>query len=181
MMSRSLHVLFRRDPSRDRQENQIPFEGYRFFWPDGRPVAVGFDAFCKHGQWLFRLGNCLGRCRERLIEIICFPLQGLEDKLNRLPGGRVRRFFVERHGRQGRVYFMDGTPTAIVMDLDQDEASVLQWIGLAGLPDGERQWFDLAARAVELPPRSVPCRCQATAPRWRPRLDGPSFRSPVPG
>jgi hypothetical protein len=69
-----------------------------------------------------------------------------------LPGSRVRRFFVERQGRQGRVHFMDGTPTAIVMDLDQDEELVLQWIGLAGLPDGERQWFDLAARAAESSP-----------------------------
>jgi hypothetical protein len=43
---------------------------------------------------------------------------------------------------------MDGTPTAIVIDLDQDEESVLQWIGLAGLPDGKRQWFDLAVRAA---------------------------------
>jgi hypothetical protein len=47
---------------------------------------------------------------------------------------------------------MDGTPTAIVQDLDQDDESVLRWIGLAGLPAGERQWFDLAARAVGLSP-----------------------------
>src|SRR5262245_59795900 len=54
-MSRSLNVLFRRDPSRDRQDNQIHFEGYQFFWPDGRPLAVGLDAFCKHGQQLLGL------------------------------------------------------------------------------------------------------------------------------
>jgi hypothetical protein len=75
-----------------------------------------------------------------------------EDNLHRLPGARVRRFFVERQGRQGRIHFMDGTPTAIVMDLDQDEESVLHWIGLAGLPDGERQWFDLAARPAAASP-----------------------------
>ena len=155
-MSRSLNVLFRRDPSRDRQDNQIHFEGYQFFWPDGRPLAVGLDAFCKHGQRLLGLGRHLGGCQERLIEMICFPLRGREDDLNRLPGARVRRFFVERQGRQGRVHFMDGTPTAIVMDLDQDEESVLHWIGLAGLPDGGRQWFDLAARAVESTPAPSP-------------------------
>jgi hypothetical protein len=149
MMSRSLTVLFRRDPSRDRQDNQIHFEGYQLFWPDGQPVAVGLDAFCKHGERVLGLGRHLGKDRERLIEIICFPLGGEQDALNRLPGGRVRRFFVERQGRQGRIHFMNGTPTAIVMDLDQDEESVLQWIGLAGLPDGERQWIDLGARAVE--------------------------------
>jgi hypothetical protein len=148
-MSRSLKVLFRRDPSRDRQDNRDHFEGYRIFWPDGQPVAVGLGAFCKHGQRLLGLGRHLDRGQARLIEIICFPLGGREDDLNRLPGNRVRRFFLERQGRQGRVHFMDGTPTAIVMDLDQDEQSVLQWIGLAGLPDGERQWFDLAARAAE--------------------------------
>jgi hypothetical protein len=120
-------------------------------------VAVGLDAFCKHGQRLLGLGRHLGRDRERLIEIICFPLRGQEDDLNRLPGGRVRRFFVERQSRQGRVHFMDGTSTGIVMDLDQDDESVLQWIGLAGLPEGERQWFDLAARVAEVSP-AVPVR-----------------------
>jgi hypothetical protein len=152
MRSRSLNVVFRRDRSRDRQDNQIHYEGYQLFWPNGQPVAVGLDAFCKLGQRLLGLGRHLGRDPERLIELICFPLRGLEDDLNRLPGGRVRRFFVEREGRQGRVHFMDGTPTAVVMDLDRDEESVLKWIGLAGLSDGERQWIDLAARAAESSP-----------------------------
>ena len=44
--------------------------------PDGQRVAVRLDAFCKHAQWLLGLGRHLGRCRERLIEIICFPLRG---------------------------------------------------------------------------------------------------------
>jgi hypothetical protein len=84
-----------------------------------------------------------------------------------LPGARVRRFFVERQGRQGRVHFMDGTATAIVMDLDQDEESVLHWIGLAGLPDGARQWFDLAARAAESSPAG-PVRVPINGPTLAP-------------
>ena len=43
---------------------------------------------------------------------------------------------------------MDGTPTAAVFDLEHDEPQVLYWIGLPALGDGERQWLDLAARAV---------------------------------
>ncbi|HTU88968.1 MAG TPA: hypothetical protein VMF69_02625, partial [Gemmataceae bacterium] len=69
--------------------------------------------------------------------------------LTRLPGHRVRRFSLQREGRQGRLYFFDGTPTTVVFDLDHDEAPVLHWIGLPSLHDGERQWFDLAARPAE--------------------------------
>ena len=54
-MPRTLTVLFRRDPSRDRQCEAIRFEGYQVCWPDGRPVAVGLDAFCTHGQRLLGL------------------------------------------------------------------------------------------------------------------------------
>jgi hypothetical protein len=167
MRSRSLNVVFRRDRSRDRQDNQIHYEGYRLFWPNGQAVAVGLDAFCKLGQRLLGLGRHLDRDRERLLELICFPLQGQEDDLNRLSGGRVRRFFVERKGRQGRVHFMDGTPTAVVMDLDQDEEAVLKWIGLAGLYDGERQWFDLAARVAE-PSPAGPVRVTINGPTLAP-------------
>ena len=56
-MSRTLRILFRRDPSKDRQRGNIVFEGYEVLWPDGRPVAVGLDAFCKHGQRLLGLGG----------------------------------------------------------------------------------------------------------------------------
>ena len=65
------------------------------------------------------------------------------------PGCRVRRFYLERSGPQGRLHFMDGTPTAVVFDLTQDEPRVLHWIGLPLLREGGRQWFDLAARAVD--------------------------------
>ncbi len=151
-MARTLRVLFRRDPSKDRHDNDIHYEGYKILWPNGRPAAVGLDAFCKHGQRLLGLGRHLAGCRERLIDMICFPLGGRDDDLNRLPGHRVRRFFLERTGRQGRVHFLDGTATAIVFVLGRDEPSVLHWIGLTGLHDGERQWFDLAAKTVELAP-----------------------------
>lgn len=155
-MSRTLRVLCRRDSSRDRVEDNIRYEGYDFFWPDGHPVAVGLTAFCKHGQRLLRLGHHLAGARERLLDLIIFPQPDGEAAMTRLPGQRVRRFSLQRHGRQGRVYFFDGTPTTIVFDLDHDEAPVLHWVGLTGLRDGERLWFDLAARPVEA--ASVPLR-----------------------
>jgi hypothetical protein len=160
-MSRHLQVLCRRDPSKDRQDNQVHFEGYEFIWPDGRPVAVGLDAFCKHGQRLLSLGRHLAGRRERLIEMICFPQPGRDADMTRLPGQRVRRFFLERRGRRGRIHFLDGTPTALVFSLDDDELPVLHWIGLSGLADGQRQWFDFTALSLERPaisavPRKTP-------------------------
>lgn len=148
-MSRTLTVLFRRDPSRDRHDDRVSFEGYQPIWPDGRPVAVGLDAFCTHGQRLLGLGRRLAGCREKLIKLVCVPLVGRDAELNRIPGHRVRRFYIERHGTQGRVHFMDGTPTTAVFDLIRDERRVLDWIGLTQLADGQTQWFDIAAMEVE--------------------------------
>ena len=91
---------------------------------------------------------------ERLVDLILFPLADSEAALTRLPGHRVRRFSIRREGCQGRLYFLDGTPTTVVFDLDQDEARILHWIGLPSLRDGEGQWFDLAARPVETPVRT---------------------------
>jgi hypothetical protein len=155
-MSRKLRLLLRRDPSRDRVEDKIRYEGYDVLWPDGRPAAVGMTAFCKHGQRLLGLGRHLAGARERLVDLILFPLPDGEASLTRLPGHRVRRFSIGREGRQGRLYFLDGTPTTVVFDLDQDEAAVLHWVGLPSLRDGERQWFDLAARPVEPTGRTPP-------------------------
>lgn len=150
-MSRTLRLLFRRDASRDRVEDEIHYEGYGVFWPDGRSVAIGLSAFCKHGQRLLGLGRHLRGTHERLVDLILFPLPDRDAALTRLPGHRVRRFSIQRQGRQGRLYFLDGTPTTVVFDLDQDEAAVLHWVGLPSLGEGERQWFDLAARPVEVP------------------------------
>jgi hypothetical protein len=63
---------------------------------------------------------------------------------------------LRRQGRQGRVYFIDGTPTELVFDLNRDERGVLRWIGLAFMKDGEDQWFDLTARVAGQEPVSVP-------------------------
>jgi hypothetical protein len=150
-MSRTLCLLLRRDPSQDRVEEEVRYEGYKALWPDGRPVAIGLTAFCKHGVRLLGLGRHLAGDRERLVDLIVFPLPDGEASLTRLPGHRVRRFSICREGRQGRLFFLDGTPTTVVFDLDRDEAAVLHWIGLPALHDGERQWFDLAARPVETP------------------------------
>ena len=46
-MSRKLQLLFRRDPSRDRQDGNIHYEGYEILWPDGRPVALGYLEWLK--------------------------------------------------------------------------------------------------------------------------------------
>jgi hypothetical protein len=154
-MSRTLTVLFRRDPSRDRQREQIRFEGYQLLWPDGRPVCVGLDAFCSHGQRLLGLGRHLQGCSERQLELICFPLRDREDDLTRLPGHRVRRFQLRRQGPRGRIHFLDGTPTDAVFEFGRDEPRVLHWIGLTSLRDGEGQWFDLAARALAPAPAGM--------------------------
>src|SRR5438094_825090 len=81
----------------------------------GRPVALGLEGLCKHGQRLLSLGRHLAGCRERLLDLICFHLDGPEDNLTRLPGHRVRRFYIERRGRQGLLHFFEGTPTAVVL------------------------------------------------------------------
>jgi hypothetical protein len=151
-MSRTLTILFRRDPSKDRSSEEVQYEGYLPLWPNGRPVAVGLDAFCRHGQRLLGLGRHLAGRRERLIQMTCFPLSGRDDDLTRIPGYRIRRFYIERTGRQGRIHFLDGTPTAAVFEVGKDEPRVLHWIGLTGLEDGEREWFDLAACPMENSP-----------------------------
>ncbi len=98
-----------------------------------------------HGQRLLGLGKRLIGCQEKLIKMVVLPLTGREDDLNRIPGYRVRRFYLLRSGNLGRVHFMDGTPTTAVVDLERDEPRVIHWIGLDLLEDGECQWFDLAA------------------------------------
>jgi hypothetical protein len=157
-MSRTLTILFRRDPGHDCRQGTVSYEGYQMLWPDGRPVTVGIESFCQRGQRLLGLGRYLAGLPERLIELQCFPLSGVEDPLTRSPGSRVRRLFLERSGNQGRLHFLDGTPTSLIFDLARDEPCVLDWIGLSALADGQRQWLDLAARAVESalsPPRPL--------------------------
>jgi hypothetical protein len=154
-MSRTITLLFRRDPSRDRQSENCQFEGYEPLWPDGRPVAVGMDAFCKHGQRLLGLGKHLAGCQEKLVRLICMPLSGRDADLTRIPGHRVRRFYLLREGQGGRLHFMDGTPTTAVFHMNRDEPNVLEWVGLPALADGDVQWMDLAAIAVETTPLAV--------------------------
>ena len=148
-MSKSLMVLFRRDPSKDRTKGNIFFEGYEVLWPDGRNVMTGMDAFCKHGQRLLGLGRALAGCSERLIELICFPLRSRDDDLTRIKGHRVRRFCLRRSGPVGRIHFLDGTPTETVFEVGRDEPRVLDWIGLPTIAEGGEQWMDLAARLID--------------------------------
>ena len=145
-MHRTLTFLFRRDQERDGRHGDISVEGYQISWPGGRPVALGLKAFCKHGLRLLGLKGCLDCCSERVVELICFPVTGRDANLTRQPGHRVRRFCLARSGALGRLHFLDGSPTDAVFDLDRDDPAVLAWIGLPALPDGERQWLDLAAR-----------------------------------
>jgi hypothetical protein len=148
-MSRTLTLLFRRDPLRDHQTDNVAYEGYEVLWPDGKPVALGLDAFCKHGQRLLGLGKHLKGCQEKLVKMVCLPLTHREDDLNRIPGYRVRRFYLQRTGQIGRLHFMDGTPTVATFDPVHDDPRITYWIGLDDLSDGEVLWLDLAAVAVE--------------------------------
>jgi hypothetical protein len=153
-MSRTLTLLFRRDPTRDRNTGATRLEGYTACWPDdGLPVSVSLDAFCTHGQRLLGLGKYLAGSTEKLVKLICLPISGRDDDLNRLPGHRVRRFFIHRTGEQGRIHFLDGTPTETVFALGQDDYRITSWIGLNDLDDGAVQWFDLAAVQAEMPHR----------------------------
>jgi len=148
-MSRTLILLFRRDPSADRQTEKIKFEGYRPLWPDGRPVAISIDAFCRHGLRLLGLSKKLAGCQEKLVKLVCLPLSGKEDDIHRIPGHRVRRFYLRRTGAVGQLHFMDGTPTVLSLEEGVDDPRVVHWIGLNTLKDGEVLWFDLAAVGVD--------------------------------
>jgi hypothetical protein len=148
-MPRTLTIRFRRDPRRDHRHGKVAHEGYQILWPDGRPVTVGIEGFCRHGQRLLGLGRHLAGLPERLLELLCYPLAGIEEPLTPLPGSRVRRLCLKRSGSHGRLHFLDGTPTTLVFDLARDEPAVLDWIGLPALGDGHQQWLDLAARPVE--------------------------------
>lgn len=147
-MCRSLILLFRRDCSRDHVNGNVPYEGYQILWPSGEPVSVGLSAFCKHGQRLFGLGRHLEGSSERLVELLCFPLASREADLTRIAGHRVRRFRLKRAGHEGRIYFLDDTPTTVVFDADRDDTRIVDWIGLGTMQPGEERWLDLAARTL---------------------------------
>jgi len=147
-MGRSLEALFRRDPSRDRREGDILLEGYRIHWPDGSPVSLGLDAFCTHGQRLLGLGELLAGRRERRVDLVVFPKVTGRENMTRVPGHKVRRFMLQRTGSMARLHFMDGTPTSIVFDLENDDERVLEWFGIQDLAEGEQVWFDLTALPV---------------------------------
>jgi hypothetical protein len=149
-MERTLQLLFRREPTKDRLHERVPFEGYIILWPDGGPVAIGVDAFCKQGQRLLGLGKYLLGRTERFIELVCYPLQSGEDQLTRLPGHRVRRFYMERQGQKGHLHFFNGAPTTVVLDIGIDDRRIIDLFGLGELREGGRQWLDLAARAVDV-------------------------------
>jgi hypothetical protein len=148
-MPRTLAILFRKDPVYDRERDGIDFQGYRMLWPDGQPVAVGLDALCRHGRRLLGLDRLCAGGQERLVEMLCFPVPSSGERITRLPGHRVRRFFVERHGARGRLHFMDGTATEMVFEIGRDETTVLDWIGLTAMADGTRQWIDVAAHPLD--------------------------------
>lgn len=98
---RTLTVLFRRDADRDRQAGPVRMNGYRMFWPDGREAAVGLNAFCRHGERVLSLDRHLVYQPERLIDILCYPVGDLGERMTRLPGMRVRRFALHRTGPTG--------------------------------------------------------------------------------
>ena len=118
-MSRTLTLLFRRDPLRDRQTGNIHLEGYETLWPDGRPVAVGVDALCKHGQRSAGTWQATAGLPGKTGQNGVVSLAGREDDMNRIPGYRVRRFYLRTQRAIGRLHFMDGTPTIATFDVHQ--------------------------------------------------------------
>ena len=154
--ARHLTVLFRRNPAGDGTRERIRYEGYRIFWPDGQPVAAGVDRFCQQGCRLLGLGRWMKDLTEQLVELITYPVDGLDAPLTRTePGVRCRRFYLERNARRARMFFFNGSPTDIEFDAEEDDPRVVEWLGLSTLEDGERLWFDLSARS--LPSLSVSC------------------------
>jgi hypothetical protein len=150
-MLRTLQVLFRRDPSRDRRLNNVDMEGFQLLWPDRSPVGYGLDAFCYHAQRILSLNRFLVGHEERLLEMVQFPLRTKDDEMIRLPGLRVRRFLIRRLGPVGRIHLINGTATEITFEDGRDEPRVVEWIGLSGLRDGEQLWFDFTVRPAEVP------------------------------
>src|SRR5262245_23393055 len=148
-MARVLTLLFRRDPSRDCQRGVRTHAGYQITWPDGRSVALGLDSFCRHGQRLLGLDRQLAGSSEKLVQILSFRMDDRDEDMTRLPGHRVRRFFLERKGSSGRLHFLDGTATEWVFEIGRDDPRVLHFLGLFDVADGGRQWLDLAARTLE--------------------------------
>lgn len=148
-MSRTLIILLRRDPTKDYERGTVHYQGYNPHWPDGSPLGVALDTLCQHGQRLLGLGKHLANCDERLIKMVLHPLNSMDDQLTKIPGYRVRRFYMQRTGNQGCMHFFDGTPTTAVFDVEKDEMKVLRWLGLDRMKDGEQFWFDLAAMPYE--------------------------------
>jgi hypothetical protein len=164
-MARTLQILFRRDPSRDRQLNNVPMDGFELLWLDRSPVGYAFDAFCYHAQRILSLNRFLVGYDERLMEVVLFPRNGREDELVRLKGLKVRRLQICRQGRVGRIHLLNGAPTEITFEIGRDEARVIEWAGLNQLRDGESLWFDLTARPVETLPKPPARTSEKTAHR----------------
>jgi hypothetical protein len=173
--SRTITVVFRRDPSRDRRDEQVQYQGYQLLWQDGQTAGVGLDGFCRRGQRLLGLDRRLGNRPEALVELRCVALPEREAPLTRIPGCRVRRFLLKRAGPEGRLHFLDGTPTATAFHLDRDESRVLDWIGLPSLADGACQWVDLAARVLEADGSASTVLSDKATPAGGPGSDVPSL------
>jgi hypothetical protein len=157
-MARKLQILFRRDPKRNRQLNNVDMDGFQLLWPDRRPVESGFDAFCRHTQRALGLHRHMEDVEEQLMELIHYPRNGREDSLVRIPGQIVRRLMVKREGVVGRLHLLNGAPTEITFEMGRDDPRLLNWVGLPELADGEERWFDLKARPV----RSAVRECQSS-------------------
>jgi hypothetical protein len=82
---------------------------------------------------------------------------------------------LKRAGPEGRLHFLDGTPTAAVFSLDRDEARVLDWIGLPSLADGACQWVDLAARVLAADGSASPALSDKGTPAGHPGPDALSL------
>lgn len=155
-MNRTIRMLFRRDPTRDGELNNVAMAGFELLWPDRRPVHFGLGNFCRQSQRILRIEHLVSPTEERAMEWVQFPLHSCEEPMTRLPGVRVRRFVIRRKGNVGRLHLVNGQPTEVTFEIGRDEPRVVDWVGLSRLRDGEELWFDFAVRQIELPTTMPP-------------------------
>lgn len=142
--TRELLVRFQRDPAGDCCRDGLAFRGFRFFWPDGRPLRTGLSRLCGVGTALF-----FGRRRpvpdECLLRLCCAATSEDAPPRRPAPGVRVLRLYLQREGSRGVLHFHNGLRTEVVFEDGVDEPRVLRWVGMDGLADGGRVWLDLFA------------------------------------
>jgi hypothetical protein len=148
---RELLVRFRRNPAGDGCRDGLAFRGFRFSWPDGRPVRTGLSRLCGVGTALF-FGRRQPVPDDCLLRLCCAATAEDAPPRRPAPGVRVLRMYLQREGPRGVLHFHNGLRTEVVFEDGVDEPRVLRWVGMDGLADGDRIWLDLFALPCGHPP-----------------------------